>query len=260
MSSLIVRLLTLPFLVLCLGCIPHPASGERALIRIGINMPMAEVERGSTFPFSQTRQEKSVYGGCVTENWMIVAPYDLEYVDGDHVLRIENLGGRSSLISVFADKELPNQSCAVSRFQFSMQTSQLSIDAVMERIATLRTWMTSAGYRPPTEQEVANGNFHEPFLVGQIYQAPKLPFQIQNLADVRRAFIDGNAKVEKIALQAWISETSAMQLRIENVRRRRDYISGVSANEDNVDTEKAYYLYVSVTTRESKTEKFVIPN
>jgi hypothetical protein len=260
MSTLILRKFTISLLVLCLGCTPLPASGERALIRIGINMPMAEVERGSTFPFAETRQEKSIYGGCVTENWMIVAPYDLEYVDGDHVLRIENLGGRSSLISVIADTELANQSCAVSRFQFSMQTSQLSIDEVMERIATLRKWMTSAGYRPPTEQEVANGNFHEPFLVGQIYQAPKLPFQIQNMADVRRAFIDKNAKVEKIGLQAWVSETSAIQIRIENVRRRQDYIAGVSANEDNVDTEKAYYLYISVTTRESQTEKFIILN
>jgi hypothetical protein len=223
MTSFVLRSMALLSLMISFGCVPLQAE-EKRLIWVGIGMPVSELEQGSTFPFAQYRngpKEPRDYpvSACSHNFWTMSPDYDLEYVDGNNTLKINDIGGLGNLINVSAWWRKPNNTCVVDGINFSMQNRLLSLDEVFERIAILRNWLTQAGYRPPTKQEIddENEDFNELFSVESPLGSPPLPFDIKTLDDVRRAFLDPNARIERITFQDWISKTAEFRIRIENV-------------------------------------------
>lgn len=253
MKSIVLRSMAFLMLMTSFGCAPLFPE-ERLLIRVGIGMPVSELERGSTFPFAQTRTGQQEPGECRYNFWTMSPDYDLEYVDGNNTLRINDIGGLGYLINVDATWKKPDNTCVVSSVYFSMQNKRLSLDEVFERITILRTWLTQAGYRPLTPQDMRDHNFEELFIVSSPWGSPPLPFEVGTLDDVRRAFLNPNSNVERITFQDWISRTADFRIRIENVRRSSTAPPEVRYNETRVETEKEYYLYIQIGTRESNAE------
>jgi hypothetical protein len=227
--------------LLSMGC----SEAERPTIRVGIGMPVGELMKGSTFPFTENLAEPERTGDCASYHWTITEPYDLIYIHGKNVLERKDLGGRAFLLAITAF-DRSNGECAVDSIGITYQNRQLSIDEALEEAQNAQTWLLKAGFRKPTDSERRNGYFSDPYSAEQVLTASPMKQPLANIADVRAAFIDPHAGVKKVVISQLIDQKAGAAIWIENARRASEEIGGQYV-ENNLESEKRYYLYIDFT-------------
>lgn len=224
--------------LLVLGC----SEAQRPTIRVGIGMPVGELMKESTFPFSTNLAEPEGTDDCARYHWNIIEPYDLIYIHGKNILERKELGGRAFLLAITAFNR-SNGGCTVDSIGITYQNRQLSIDEALEEAQQAQAWLLKAGFRKPTESEQKNGYFSNPYSAEQVLTASPLKQTLANLTDVRDAFIDPRAGVKKVVISQLIDRMAGADIWIENVRRSSEEVAGQYV-ENNLESERRYYLYI----------------
>ena len=175
----------------------------------------------------------------LSEHWSITQPYDLVFVNQEHELVRKNLGGQNFLLAITSS---PSR-CSVDGVSITFQDHLLSVDEALEQAKVLEEWLFKVGFRKPTTLERKAGHFSEPFAAEQVNGAPSLDRKAAGLEDAKAAFVDHQAKVQKIVLAQLIGPSAGADIWVENARRANEEITGRHGEESSY-TEKEYLIYL----------------
>ena len=222
-------------------------AAERPTIRVGINMPVEELLKGSSYPFELAgKGQKDSTGATFPEHWMIAKPYDLVYTYKGRELRKENIGGDNYFIAITTN----TQACRnIDSINITYQNRALTLDEAVTEAKALNDWFVAAGFGRPAPDYPDASRFGPPFQISE-QDRVGAPYSttLTSYEDVRAAFLDNRAKIISISPFDLAGDNVSAGLTITNAHRGRESARGSSSPLDPP-AERTYFLNLSIYSR-----------